>query len=187
MFGPHPFVFPACLTGLILLLCASASAQSLALPPREPSAPKGTAFARSIADLSLEEREARIIAEVKVGNVPPFLRKLVPVSVSTGPVKATYFVASDYLAIGSDDDFFLAPLTPGTAQVIADRLDCVLPTPKMVDDIYANAAVKLKPVPIPASPAMTTMAVFLSHNEILHAGADRGLRGSSWPATRKTS
>jgi hypothetical protein len=151
--------------GLILLLGSTLFAQSLDLPPRQPSAPKGKAFALSIAALPLEEREAKILAQVKAGNVPPFLRKLVPVTVTAGTVKASYFVAPDYLALGSDDDYFLTPLTPLTAQAIADSLDCVLPTPKMVDDIYTSATLKLSPAPIPPSPAMTTVAVFLRHNE----------------------
>jgi len=162
------------ITVLILLLGSSLGAQSLDLPPRQSTAPKGTAFARSIAALPLIEREKQILAEVKAGNVPPFLRTLVPVSVSARGVKATYFVAPDYLAVGSDDDFFVTPLTPLTAQTIADRLDCVLPTPKMVDDIYAAATVKLTPAPIPPSPAMTTVAVFLRHNEMVRA--ERGER-----------
>jgi hypothetical protein len=141
-------------------------------------APKGTAFALSIAALPLEEREEKFLAEVKAGNVPSFLRKLVPVAVSAGKVKASYFVAPDYLAIGSDDDFFLTPLTPLTAQAIADRLDCVLPTPKMVDDIYASATVKLTPAPIPPSPAMITVPVFLRHNEMVRAA-----RGKTPPGT----
>ena len=62
----------------------------------------------------------------------------------------------------------------------------MLPTTKMVDDIYANATVKLTPAPIPPSPAMTTVAVFLRHNEIVRAArGTRGLRQRSWPATRK--
>jgi len=157
------------LAELILFLYSSLSAQSLDLPPRQQSASKGTSFALSIAGLSLDEREEKLLAQVKAGNIPPFLRKLVPVSVSAGTVKALYFVAPDYLAIGSDDDYFLTPLTPLTAQAIADRLDCVLPTLKMVDDIYASATVKLTPTPIPPSPAMTSAAVFLRHNEIVRA------------------
>jgi hypothetical protein len=166
------------LAAVILLLGSPLSAQSLDLPPRQPSAPKGTAFALSIAASPLEEREKKILAEVKAGNIPPFLRKLVPVVVSTGKVKATYYVTPDYLAIGSDDDYFLTPLTPLAAQAIADRLDCILPTPKMVDDIYAAANLKLKPAPIPPSPAMTSVAVFLRHNEIVRAA-----RGESPPGT----
>jgi hypothetical protein len=160
------------------LLGSTLSAQSLDLPRRQPSAPKGRAFALSIMALPLEEREEKILAEVKAGNVPPFLRKLVPVEVSAGTVKASYFVAPDYLAIGSDDDFFLTPLMPLAAQAIADRLDCVLPTPKMVDDIFRSATVKLEPVPIPPSPAMTSVAVFLRHNEIVHAARGEMPRGT---------
>src|ERR1700679_1895632 len=107
MFALRAAVVLCCVAGVILLFGASVSAQSLDLPPRQPSAEKGTAFARSIAALPLDEREARILAAVKAGNVPPFLRKFVPVSVSAGPLTASYFVAPDYLAIGSDDDYFL--------------------------------------------------------------------------------
>ncbi len=53
---------------------------------------------------------------------------------------------------------------PFTAQKLADRLGRVLPTPKMVDDIYAAAAVKLTPASITPSAAMTTVPVFLQHN-----------------------
>jgi hypothetical protein len=167
----------AILAGLFLQLGSSLSAQSLDLPARQVSAPTGTAFAQSIADLPLAEREQKIIAEVKAGNVPPVLRKLVAVSVSAGNIKGTYFVAPDYIGIGSDDDYFLTPLSPLAAQEIADRLDCVLPTPKMVDDIYASATVKLTPAPIPPSPAMTTVAVFLRHNEMVRAARGARARG----------
>jgi hypothetical protein len=159
----------AVLAGLLLALGASLRAGSLDLPPRPPTAPKGTEFARSIAALPLRQREEKILAEVMAGNVPPFLRTFVPVTVTTGALTATYDVAPDYLAIGSDDDYFLTPLTPYTAQIIADRLDCCLPTRKMVDDIYASAMVKLTPAPIPPSREMTTVPVFLRHNEMVHA------------------
>ena len=39
----------------------------------------------------------------------------------------------------------------------------------MVDEIYRNAAVKRTPSPIPPSPAMTTVPVFLRHNETVLA------------------
>ena len=60
-------------------------------------------------------------------------------------------------------------MTPYTAQRIADRLDCILPTTRIVDEIYRNAAVKRTPSPIPPSPAMTTVPVFLRHNETVLA------------------
>ena len=79
----------------------------------------------------------------------------------------TFFVKPDYLSLGTDEDFFRAPMTPGTAQRIADNLDCVLPTSKMVDAIYSAAAIKLVPLPIPPSPAMTTVPIFALHNEMV--------------------
>src|SRR5262249_48104532 len=102
------------------------------------------------------------------GNIPNFLRQLCPVEVTNvfadQTNRGTLYVTPDYLAIGSDEDFFLTPMTPNTAQRIADALDCSLPTRKMVNDIYLAAPLKLTPAPIPPSPAMTTAPVFSNHN-----------------------
>jgi hypothetical protein len=142
-------------------------AQTLDLPTRSPAALKGREFARSIVGLPTKEREGAILAEVKKGNIPTFLRALVPVTVTDGTVRATFFAAPDYLAVGSDDDYFLTPLTPTSAQEVADLLGCTLPTTKMVDDIYAAAPVKLEPSPIPPTPEMTGVPVFLRHHEMI--------------------
>lgn len=153
------------LAALLLLLGTTVRGQTLDLPPRPPTAPKGRDFAHSITSFALKEREERIRAEIEAGNVPTFLRKLVPVTVSKDGTRVTYDVTPDYLAVGSDDDYFLTPLSPPTAQALADRLGCVLPTTRMVDQIYAGATIKLTPAPIPPTPAMTTVPVFLRHNE----------------------
>jgi hypothetical protein len=159
----------ALLAALFVSLGATLRAQTLDLPPRPPEAPGGADFARSIVPLPRREREERIIAQVEAGNVPAFLRRLVPVTVTRGSFRATYRVAPDYLAVGSDDDYFLAPLSPMAAERVAGRLGCTLPTPRMVDAIYESAAVKLDPSPIPPSPAMTTVPIFLQHNETVLA------------------
>ncbi len=154
-----------------LLLVESAFSQTLKLPPRDSSAPDGKALAKIISALSLAEREHEIVSQVAAGNVPAFLRKFCPVTVTNSvgirTNVATFFVAPDYLAVGSDDDYFLMPVSPGTAQRLADELGCVLPTRKMVDAIYAAAEVKLAPAPIPPSAAMTTVPVFVQHNEMV--------------------
>ena len=156
-----------------LLLCTSLHAQTLDLPPRPDSALSGTEFARRVTPLDRTEREKEIVTQVTSGNVPNFLRKLRPVpatSVSEGATNtATFYATPDYLAIGSDDDYFLIPMSPNTGQRIADTLHCSLPTPKMVDEIYAAAAVKLAPSPIPPTPAMITVPVFSNHNATVHA------------------
>ncbi len=156
-----------------MLLCASLPAQILNLPPRPAGAPTGTEFARRITPLDLAEREKEVVAQISSGNVPNFLRKLCPVPASSAGQgttnSATFYATPDYLAVGSDEDYFLIPISPNTAQRIADALGCSLPTPKMVDEIYAAAEVKLAPAPIPPTPAMTTVPVFSNHYAIVLA------------------
>ncbi len=154
---------------LIASLLIAAHDPSLNLPPRSPTAATGREFARAIIDLPLKEREERILVEILSGNVPQFHRTFVTVTITKGGMTARFDVAPDYLAVGSDEDYVLMPLTPQTAQVIADRLDCTLPTPRMVDAIRASATLKMIPSPIAPSPAMTTMPVFLRHSELVLA------------------
>src|SRR5437879_1666636 len=90
-------------------LLATAPAQSLNLPPRPTSAPTGSQFIDIITPMSLTERENWIYAEVASGNVPNFLRTLVPVTVSASVSgtnhSGTYYAAPDYLAIGTDANY----------------------------------------------------------------------------------
>jgi hypothetical protein len=154
---------------IILICCAGSSfAQKLTLPPRATNAPDGDAFVQQISGMDLAARDRLIAGEFLAGNTPEFLRKFCPVNVANvadGRTNiATFFAAPDYLAIGSDENYLFTPIAPATAQQIADRLDCVLPTRKMVDAIYAAAGVKLAPSPIPPSAAMTTVPIFAQHN-----------------------
>jgi len=152
-----------------LLLAAAMKAQVLHLPQPPADAVTGRAFAASIRSLPREAREEEIYLQVITGNLPPFLRHLVPVTVTASiggdRHKLTYYVLPDYLAIGSDEDYLLMPVTPILAQRIADTTRCILPTRKIVDDIYRAAPVKLAPKPIPPTSAMVTMGVFIDHND----------------------
>lgn len=157
----------------VALLDAPVQAQMLDLPPRATNAWGGAEFVRRIATLDLADRDQAVYAQVMAGNVPSFLRRLCPVparNVADGRIDSgTYYVTPDYLAIGSDDDYFLAPVSPYTAQRIADALHCTLPTPKMVNQIFFASEVKLAPAPIPPSAAMTTVPVFSQHNDLVRA------------------
>jgi hypothetical protein len=156
-----------------MLVSSLTFGQILPLPHRPANAPGGAAFAGKVATLSLLDREQQIYSEILSGNVPDFLRKLRPVQVTNivdGHTNtATFYVTPDYLAIGSNEDYFLMPISPNTAQRIADTLGCRLPTRKMVDAIHAGAELKLSPSPIPPSAAMITVAVFSNHNETIRA------------------
>jgi hypothetical protein len=159
---------------MLMLFSFGAQAQVLKIKPRQKNALGGAAFAKSISDtsISFEEREKRIYKEVISGNIPQAYRNLAPVidTIVVGYAKiilVKYYVLPDYLAIGSDSDYFYCPLTPGMAQRIANKLKCTLPTKQLVDRIYQQAAIKLEPQPIPPSPAMTTVPVFMRHNQMV--------------------
>ena len=145
------------------------SGAELKLPMRDSAAKSGGELAKEIETLRLEQREERIFFELIHGNIPELLRQFAAVNltnVQNGKTNVgTFFAAPDYLSVGSGEDFFLTPLTPFTAQRIADALDCTLPTRKMVNAIYAAAPLKLAPAPIPPSPAMITVAAFRQHNQ----------------------
>lgn len=157
----------------LVLSCAwqQLDAQVLALPPRDPGAPSRDAIISMLAPLSGEAREDSVFRFIMDGNVPGFIRHLVPVTTTAvigGTAQSvTYFVTPDYMAVGSDDAYLLIPMTPLLAQRIADALHCTLPTRKMVNEIYAAAELKLAPAPIPPSAAMTTVPVFAQHDSMV--------------------
>lgn len=147
-------------------------AESDPFQPRASSAPGGRAFIAEIAEVPRIERAGQIVQAVLSGNVPTRVRRFAPINVRAiiddRDIRATYWVTWDYLAIGADNDFVRIPMTPASAQRIADALGCVLPTRKMVDHIYAQAPVKLAPAPIsPAQTDITDPQTFLRHQQMI--------------------
>jgi hypothetical protein len=165
-------------------ICASASAApasdtrqcgdalSRKIPPRAAKAPAGRDFMRSLEGLSDDEREQAILEQLLAGNIPEFLRRLRPVHltghVSGGRVAdVTVCVSPDYLAVGSDENFFLVPMRLSTALTVAGRFSFALPTTRIVDAIYSQARTHLQPQPLPASDTMRTTAYYWEHNELV--------------------
>ncbi|MDQ3441402.1 MAG: hypothetical protein M3478_13755 [Planctomycetota bacterium] len=149
-----------------------ATTRVVGIPPRPANAPGGRAFAEQVANLPPQAREAAIFREITRGNVPRFLRQFeavtVPFTAADGTKhSATYEVSVDYLAVGSDDDFFRVPMTPATASRIADAFGCTLPTRKIVDDVYSRAEAKFEPKPMGAP--RETVERFLEHHAIIEA------------------
>lgn len=110
--------------------------------------PTGSEFMDQIMNKSGAEREAAILAELQKGNIPDFLREFktieVPFTAKDGSThNMVVNVMPDYLAIGSNDDHVLIPMTPRTAQAFADQFGYSLPTATLVDDIFERAEVKL--------------------------------------------
>ncbi len=146
-------------------------AQQLPVPPRAADAISGSAFKDRVADFSLTDRENKICQEILNGNIPDFLRKLIPISFSKtiqdSTYKVTYFVLPDYLAIGSNSDYFSIPMTPALAQKISTAIDFTLPTKLMADQIWEHASLKLTPSPIPPSPEMTSIPIMWKHSRMV--------------------
>jgi hypothetical protein len=130
-------------TVLLFTACGpSEPAPVLHLPERAGAAPGGDEISREIRNLELRAREEWIYTEISQGNVPTWIRQLRPVEVR-GEVggrrhRVTFWVTPDYLAVGSEGDYLLIPLSAQTAQRIADLVRCSLPTPRMVDAIWAS-------------------------------------------------
>lgn len=147
---------------------------------------------RSLRGLDRDQRERAILEEVLSGNVPRFLRALVPVAVGGlaedgRRVEITVCVSPDYLAVGSNKDFLLVPVQLGTALEVARRFGSVLPTKKLVDAIYAQAAVRLRPQPLAPGREMRSTEYYWRHNELIRKQRSEvgGLLGSLTAGDKK--
>lgn len=163
-----------CLILIFSLFSVLSYAQKLKIKHRPADSLSGSAFSESIRDssMSLAEREMLIFDQIRAGNIPSFYRKLVEIrdsAIIKGQMhKIRYYVLPDFLAIGSDQDYFYCPMRPQLAQKVAGLLKCSLPTRKISDIIYQNAVVKIIPEPIPPSKEMVTVPVFEKHNLMIH-------------------
>ncbi|MBC7530751.1 MAG: hypothetical protein H7318_04170 [Oligoflexus sp.] len=177
---------------VVLAFCASCATQSpsfldallLKAPKRSASAISGSAFGKKLYSANEQGREQAIIDQYRQGNIPEFLRHFSKVSFisqtrSGMQAEVTLWVLPDYLGVGSDQDFLRTPMTPLSAQVIADQFGLLLPTVKIVDAIYHAASVKLDPQPFKPGPQMVTVGEMIRHNRVvqtsLHDQVPRGL------------
>ena len=140
-----------------------------AIPNRSRRAATGGDFVQSVAALGGSARDRAVVEQVVAGNVPDFLRRLVPVrfdgtDARGRDVQITLCVTPDYLAVGSDDDFVRVPLGLPAAMEVAQRFDMVLPTTRMVDAIYAQAQLRLSPATMDPGNQMSSTAYFQRHN-----------------------
>lgn len=171
--GGRPSRRPVTLwAALFYTACGPAETRpALDLPLRAADAPGGAEITREIRALGPSAREERIYAEISRGNVPGWLRQLRPVEV-TGEVdgqehRMTYWVTPDYLAVGSDSDYFLIPLSAQTGQRVADLVGGSLPTPRMVDAIWEAADLRVEPIRIRPDEFRSTVRYFRRHDNLI--------------------
>ena len=169
--------FASLFISLLVLSCTGY--HKIKTPPRSSSF-TGTDFYKTAFPFNWQQRDSFVLKEIFAGNIPSFLKKFVPVHVQikdslTGRInKAIFYVAPDYLSVGTDKDWARINITPYAAQKIADSLHCFLPTRKMVDDIYRAAKIKLEPVPMYAFRDSTPT---MYHHHLIVEGQRKGRKG----------
>lgn len=122
----------------------------------------GTEFGDKILNLSGSERESAILDAAIAGQVPAFIKDDPWSAVQVGPL--TIYVAPDYFSIGTASDYLRVPMTPMTAQKIADLYKSILPSRALVNAIWQAAKTKLAPSPFPPDAKMETSKRFIEHN-----------------------
>jgi hypothetical protein len=174
------FVLSMMSLGFVLFSISACNSAAKQLEVNRQSSLTGSEFYKQAAAMSWKERDSFALQQFRVGNVPAFWLKLEAVHTSykdssTGKTyNAVYNVTPDYFCIGTNDEWARVPLTPMTAKIIADSLECFLPSRKMVDDIYKAAAVKLEPVPMYAFRDSTPT---MWHHHLIIEGQRKGRTG----------
>jgi len=150
---------------------ATEDSRLLGLPDRAADAPGGHDLVFRLAGKSDGQREMAVREQLLAGNVPDFLRRLAPVEIilKRGAKRyvGTVYVTSDYLCVGSDEDFVRMPITARTAQIVADAAGCILPTRKIVNDVYGAASARISSPRMTEQSSMTSTGHFLQHHEII--------------------
>jgi hypothetical protein len=93
------------------------------------------------------DREELILGAVRNGYYAPVTWSTI--QVAHGPYIAKLQVSSDGLRIGDTSESIRLSTGHGTAQLIANDLGSVLPTPKLSDEIWAQADVRIPPLTQP--------------------------------------
>jgi hypothetical protein len=143
-----------CFFSILILATACSAPKSIrVIAKRSGTTLTGSAFYKSVAAATWQERDSIAVSNILAGDMPSFLKEFVRINTSIKTsngktIKAHYYVMPDYMSIGTNDDWARVPLTPMAAQKIADSFHCFLSTRKIADDVYRQAIVKPEPVPM---------------------------------------
>lgn len=150
----------------ILTLPAFADeAPEIRLPSRAELSINGEDMARALEPMTIKEREIAALELFERGHFPDSLRKLKKITVRDKGHELTYWVTPDYLSLGHDFDYVLFPLAWTSVKKLAKSWGFVLPTPKMVDQIFKSADRVIWPRALPPTRDMVEMPYILRHNK----------------------
>lgn len=104
---------------------------------------KGPQIAASLPKKPGPAREDAILQLIKDGQA---IARWRPISVDYGPYRATFYVTAEPLMLGANwEDGFYPGVTPVTMQKVADYYNATLLTPKLVDEIWKQATIRVDP------------------------------------------
>lgn len=164
----------------LVLACNPAKELKRRFPLANDASHGGSAFIQSYAKSTWQAREQAALQWWEAGHFPAFQLKMkgLPVAIVdtvTGKkIKGRIFVSQDYLSIGNNKDWVRLPITPMSAQLIAEKWNCSLPTTAIADLVFKNANVTLPPVPLFAF--RDSLPVFFHHHLIIE-GQRKGRKG----------
>lgn len=127
----------------------------------------GEQFAGSVLNNTGPVREKAILQQMALGNLPSFMRTPADVTITSGKHAVVLRVLPDYVCIGNDENFLRIPMFPGTAQKIAGMFNALLPTRKIVNEVWKAAAVHVTPWPLSPTAHMVSTEAFLTHDRII--------------------
>lgn len=141
---------------------------------------EGFAFMESLDDKDLWEMDARIISTFLSGEVPSAMRQFRKIRYKTSvcdtveilkkPHIVEMWILPEYVSVGKDEDCVRMPMGPIGAQVIADSLNCCLPTTYLVDRIYDAAEGRIDIFPFrPHGSRNQTALVYHDSNNAIKA------------------
>lgn len=139
----------------------------------------GTRFFELAKSYNWQQRDSLALDWFSKGAIPSFWKKFVPVTVSSNyslgkKVTLKYWVSPDYFMLGTDADWVRVPITPMAAQRMMDETNCMLPTRKMVNQIYETSSVKLAPLPMYA---FRDSGITMYQHHLMIEGQRKGRKG----------
>ena len=169
------------LIALLITICLSAcfSSKHIQHPPQHTNPVTGTSFYKTAAAFNWKQRDSLFLELFRNGSVPTSYYHFKKIHyIYTDSLGAShhlnFFAANDYAIIGSPTDWARVPLTPIAAQIMADSINCFLPTRKLVDIIHQQSKVKLEPVPMYAYRDST---VTMWQHHLIIEGQRKGRKG----------
>ena len=105
---------------------------------------KASEFLASIPDAYSRNRQHLFVSAVSEGNYVPIEWRPIRLPAPDGRVLEIY-VAADALMLGEPDDFVRINVSHQDAQLVADVLDCRLPTTKISDLVHQHAGLIAAP------------------------------------------